>query len=120
MPQYLADFRQRGAAVQHLTRQRVSKLMGTPRRGLDASALKRMPNNRSNGNLTHKPANGGSAAQKHASIGTTRPSMEEIRRYCLADIRRKRKCATLTAFPSYAHLSGIPVDVVKLEKGNFT
>ena len=32
----------------------------------------------------------------------------------------KGKCGSLAAFASDAHLSGVPVDIVELEKGHFT
>ena len=120
MSQYLADFGQRSAVAQHLGRQPVAKLMGTRCRGLDAGAPERMPNDRSYGTLAEKSADGSSAAQKHATAGATRPTLFQVRCDRRADIRGKGKCGSLTAFTPDAHLSGIPVDIVKFEKGNFT
>ena len=51
MPQDLADLSQRGPVAQHLGRQRMTKLMRTGRGGLDAGAVERMPNDRSNRTL---------------------------------------------------------------------
>ena len=72
MSQDLSDFGQRGAVAQHLRRQRVAKLMGARRRGLDAGALEPMPNDRSNGTLAEKAADGRFAAQKYATTGAAR------------------------------------------------
>ena len=120
MPQDVADFGQRGAVAQHLRRQRVTKLMGARRRGLDAGALERMPNDRSNGTLAQKASDGRFATQKHATIGAARTSAAQIRRDRFADLRREGKCGAWTAFPSDAHLSGLPVNIVKLKKSHFT
>jgi len=51
------------------------KLMGTHRRGLDAGALERMPNDRSNGTLAQKAADGSFAAQEHATTEATRAAV---------------------------------------------
>ena len=120
MPQDLTDFGERGAVAQHLRRQRVTKLMGSCRRRLDAGALERMPNDRSNGTLAQKAADGSLAAQKHATIGAARAAAAQIRRDRLADIHREGKCGFLTALPSDAHLSGVPINIVQLEKSDFT
>src|SRR5262245_9147131 len=98
--------------AQHLACQRVTKLVGTHRWGRDTSAPERTSNDRSNGNLTHKSADGSSAAEKHASVRALRASVTDVRCNCLADIRWKWKCALLTAFPADGDLSGIPVDIV--------
>ena len=108
MPQDLADFGQRGAAAQHLGRQRVTKLMGARRRSLDAGALERMPNDRSNGTLAQKAADGSLAAQKHATAGAARAAVAQVRRDRRADLRREGKGGSLTAFPSDAHLCRRP------------
>jgi len=105
--------------AQHLGRQRVAKLMGAGRRGLDAGALERMPNDRSNCTRAQKSADGSFTAQKHTATSAAWASVAQVLRDRFADIRRKGKCGSLTAFPSDAHLSGIPVDIVKLEKGHF-
>ena len=120
MPQHLADFGERGTVPQHLGRQRVAKLMGACRRSLDAGALERMPNDRSNGTLAEKTAGGRLAAQKHATIRAAWASTAQIRRDRLADIHGERQRGSVTAFPSDAHLSRLPVKIVKLEEGHFT
>src|ERR1700681_2373323 len=43
MPQHLADLAERRPVAQHLGGQAVAELMGTHRRRVDASALKRIP-----------------------------------------------------------------------------
>ena len=58
MPQGVADFGQRSAVAQHLSRQCMTKLMSALCRGLDAGALERMPNNRSNTTLAQKATDG--------------------------------------------------------------
>jgi hypothetical protein len=120
MPQDLADFGQRGAVAQHLRRQRVTKLMGTCRRGLDAGALERMPNERSNGRLAQKATDRSFAPQKQATMSAARAPAAQIRRDRLADIHGEGQRGSVTAFPPDAHLSGLPVNIVKLEKGHFT
>ena len=86
MPQHIADFGQRGAVTQHLTRQAVAKLMRTRRRGLDASAPERMPNDRSYGTLTQESADRSPSAQKHTTTGAARPPVSQVHRDRLADI----------------------------------
>ncbi len=120
MPQYLADFSQRGAVAQHLGRQPVAKLMGARSRGVNAGTLERMPNDRSDGTLTQKAADGCFAAQKHATTGAARASVAQVRHDRLADIPGEGKCGSLTAFPSDAYSSGIPGNIVKLEKSHLT
>ena len=86
MPQYLADFGQRSAAAQHLGGQRVTKLMGARGWGLDAGALECMTNDRPNGTLAHKAADGSFAAQKHTTTGAARASVVQVRRNRLTDV----------------------------------
>src|SRR5436309_8987129 len=103
MPQDLADFGERGPAAQHLGRQRVAKLMGARRRRLDAGALERMPNDRSNRTLAQKAADRSFAAQKHATASAARASAAQIRRDRFADVHGEGKRGSLTAFPPDAH-----------------
>src|SRR5215469_16169015 len=88
-------------------------------RGLDAGALERMPNDRSHSTLAQKAADGSFAAQKRATTGATRTSVAQVSRDCCADICRKRKSGSLIALSSDAHLSDVPVKVVKLKKSHF-
>jgi hypothetical protein len=74
--------------AQHLGRQRVAKLMGARRWGMDTGALERMPNDRSNGTLAQKATDGSFAPQKHATTGAARSAVPQVRRDRLADIRR--------------------------------
>ncbi len=104
---------------QHLSRQRVAKLMSALCRGLDAGTLERMLNDRSNSTLAQKTTYGSFAAQKHATTGAARASVAQVSRDRCADIRRKRKGSSLMAFASDAHLSDTPVNILKLEKGHF-
>jgi hypothetical protein len=119
MSQDLADFGQRGAVAQHLGRQRMAKLMRARGRGLDPGALERMPDDRSNGTLAQKSADGSFAAQKHATTGAAGAAVAQVDGARRTDIPRKRKGGSVTAFASDAHLSGIPINIFKLEKGHF-
>ena len=75
MPQYHADFCQRGALAQHLCRQRMAKLMGTRRRGLYAGALESVSNDRTNGTLAQKSTDRSFAAEKQPTTGAVRPTV---------------------------------------------
>ena len=119
MPQYLADFGQRGPVPQHLRRQRVAKLMGTRRRRLNAGALERMPNDRAHASLALKAADGRFAAQKHATTGAAGAPVTQVRGDRCARIRGKGQGGSVTAFASDAHLADIPVNILELEQGHF-
>ena len=56
MTQHLADLAERGAVAQHLGGQSMAKLMGARGGRIDAGALERMPNDRSNATGTAKAA----------------------------------------------------------------
>jgi hypothetical protein len=78
-----------------------------------------MPNDRSNRTLAQKATDGRFAAQKHATAGAARASAAQIRRDRFADVHREGKRGSLTAFPPDAHLSSLPVNIVKLENRHF-
>ena len=120
MPQGVADFGQRSAVAQHLSRQCMTKLMSALCRGLDAGALERMPNNRSNTTLAQKATDGSFAAQKHATTGAARPSVAQVCGDRRPDIGRQGKGGSMTAFASDADLSCVPVNIFKLEKSHLT
>ena len=67
-----------------------------------------------------KPRTGALLREKHATAGAARATVAQIRGDRRADFRRQGKGGSLTAFPSDAHLSGLPVNIVELEKGHFT
>src|SRR5262245_59650455 len=64
MPQYMANFSQRGAVLQHIGRQRMAKLMRTIGRGLDASKCEVVLNHICNTGRTTQPADGCFGPQK--------------------------------------------------------
>lgn len=105
--------------AQHPSRQRVTKLMSARCRSWDAGAVERMPNDRSNGTLAQKAADGSFAAQKHATVSAARAAIAQVGGERCADIRRKGKSGSLIALASNTQLSGVPVDIVKLEKSYF-
>jgi hypothetical protein len=98
----------------------MTKLMSALCRGLDAGALERMPNNRSNTTLAQKATDGSFAAQKHATTGAARPSVAQVRGDRRPDIDRQRKGGSMAAFALDADLSCVPVNIFKLEKSHLT
>ena len=100
-------------------RQRMTKLMSSGCWGLDAGPLEGMSNNRSDTTLAQKTADGSFAAEKHATTGATRASVTQVRSNRRADICWQGKGGSMTAFAADAHLSDVPVNILKLEKGHF-
>ena len=120
MPKYFADFRQRCAVAQHLGCQRVAKLMSTRRRGLmparwsacrTIDPMAHWPRNPRMGALPRKNTRRlvlrGRPCCRYAAIALPTSLGEEVR-------------VALTTFPSYAHLAGFPINIVKIEKCYFT
>ena len=97
----------------------VTELMGARRRCLDAGALERMPNDRSNSTLALKAPDGSFAAKKHATAGAARAAVAQVRRDRRADLRGKGKRSSVIALAADAHRAGVPVNIVELEKGDF-
>ena len=120
MPQQFADFRKRGTPAQHLCGQRMAKLMGPRRRGLDAGALESMSNDRTNGTLAQESTDWSFSAQKQPPTGAVRPTVLQVLCNRLANICWERKYGSLITFSSDGHLTAIPINIVKLEKGYFT
>ena len=89
MTQQLADLAERGAVAQHLGGQSMAKLMCSCGRGVNAGALKRMPNDRSNATWAAKAADRGFGAQKYAATVATWSSVPQIRGDRFADVRGK-------------------------------
>jgi len=88
MPQYIANFSQRGAVVQHLGRQRMAKLMRTIGRCLDAGACEVLLDHVCDTRRTTKPADGCCGPQKDMTSAAPWPSAPQVRRDCGADVRR--------------------------------
>src|ERR1700731_314061 len=105
--------------AQHLSRERVAELMGAFCRRLHAGTVKRMSNDRSNATRAQKAADRGFAAQKHTTTRAARASVPQVGGDCRADLRWKGKRGSLIAFTSDAYLSGVPVNILQLEKGHF-
>ena len=120
MPEDFADFGQGGTVAQHISRQRVAKLMSALCRGLDTGMLECMPNDRSNSTLAQETTDGSFVAQKNATTRAARAPAAQVGRDCRADIARKGKGGSLIAFTPDAHLSGVPVNILKLEKGHLS
>src|SRR5215469_10055791 len=84
--------------------------------GLDAGAVERMPNDRSNSTLAQKAPGGSFAAQKHATASAARASIAQVSGDRCANVLRKGKAGSLIALASDTKLSRIPVNILKLQK----
>jgi hypothetical protein len=96
------------------------KLVGSMGGSIEASALEAMPNDRSNATGAAKTAAGGFGSQKNAPTGTLRPSTPQIRCDRFANFRRQRQFTALATLAADAQLSRFPVNVVEVERRDFT
>ena len=106
--------------AQHLGGQRVTKLVGSLRRRVDAGAFNRMLNDRPNGFRGHETTDRGSASKKYAATGAARPSALEVLDDRLAHVRGQGQFGPLATLTAYQQASRSPINVIELEKGHLT
>ena len=88
MPQYTANFSQRGAVVQHLAGQRMAKLMRTIGRCLDAGTCEVLLDEVRDTCRTTKPADGRCGPQEDVATTAPRPSAAQVSSDCRPNICR--------------------------------
>src|SRR5207247_4900939 len=97
----------------------MAKLMGSGGGRLDPGTQQCMANDRADGTLSQKAAVRGFGAQKYATTGAAGSSVPQIDHDRITHILGQGKLGAATTLAVDAQASGIPIDVLELQKGHF-
>jgi len=93
--------------------------MRSPRRGVDAGALDRVPDQGTHTARSLETAVRRSGTQEHATAGTPRAPRLQVGGDRFADLDRQGKLVALATLAAYMQLSRVPVDVIEFETCHF-